>query len=60
MGRFYVNPLSEGTIRCLLSPQAVEGMVARVMGRTMTRKSHGPSITIQRIVTARYVGSPLE
>lgn len=51
LAKFHLNPLSEESTRSLLSPQSVEGTMAGVIGRTMTHKSHGPTITIQRINT---------
>lgn len=53
--KFHVNPLSDETVRSLLSPVTVEGMVATVVSRTMTRKSRGPTVTVQRIVSSESV-----
>lgn len=55
MSKFHVNPLSDEAVRSLLSPLTVEGMVASVVGKTMTRKSRGPTVTVQRIVTTESV-----
>ena len=46
-----MNPLSNEAVRSLVSPVTVEGIMATVVGKTMTHKSRGPSVTVQRIVT---------
>ena len=49
ISRFYVNPLDNEWTRSLLLTASVEGMMAEVISRTMTRKSHGPGIRVDRI-----------
>ena len=49
VSQFHINPLSDSNTRSLISPLHVEGMITSVVNRTMVTKSHGPSITVQRI-----------
>ena len=47
--RFNINPLLDSNIRALISQVYVEGMMAGIMSRTMNSKTHGPTISVQRI-----------
>ena len=47
--RFNINPLLDANIRALMSQVYVEGMMAGIVSRTMSSKSHGPNITVERI-----------
>ena len=49
VSQFHINPLSDSSTRSLISPLHAEGMITSVVNRTMVTKSHGPSITVQRI-----------
>ena len=47
--RFNINPLLDANIRALVSQVYVEGMMAGIVSRTMNSKTHGPTISVQRI-----------
>ena len=49
LSRFNINPLLDANIRALVSQTYVEGMMAGILSRTMNSKTHGPTISVQRI-----------
>ncbi|CAI8021126.1 Probable E3 ubiquitin-protein ligase HERC1 [Geodia barretti] len=53
--RFNINPLLDSNIRALISQVYVEGMMAGIMSRTMNSKTHGPTISVQRITADERV-----